>query len=164
MEIDMLNKMLDVKKSIDGNGTDNVLEMIELLKEKNKNVKSKTKEMERKLPDTNFMDDVSPPAIRSIKSCIPYLEEKYQRNVALIVKFIELQTLMDKYKFVSTETKNKGNENWKKGMLLAVKAHMPDNQKQKADTLIQMMELQDVFNLMQNINGKKDGSESGASE
>ncbi len=155
MELDMLNKMLEMKKSIDNNGGDNILEMIELLKEKNKNVKTKTKEMEKKLPESNFIDDVSPPAIRTIKSCIPYLEEKYQRNVALIIKFIELQTLMDKYKFVSIESRNKSDENWKKGMLLAVKSHMAEEQKQKADILIQMMELQDVLKLMQNDDSDK---------
>lgn len=151
----MLNKMLEVKKSIDNNGGDNILQMIELLKEKNKNVRSDTKEMEKKVPDTNFIDDVSPPAIRTIKSCIPYLEEKYQRNVALIVKFIELQTLMDKYKFVTNKTREDTNGSWKKGMLLAVKSHMDDEQKKKADILIQMMELQDVIKLMQNIDDKK---------
>lgn len=149
MELDMLNKMLDVKRAIDKDGGDNILEMIELLKEKNRNVKSNTKELERNLP-INFIDDINSPAIKTIKSCIPYLEEKHQRNVALFIKIIELQTLMDKYKKIAVATQKSDDENWKKGMLLAVKSHMGEEQKKKADILIQMLELQDVLKLMQN--------------
>lgn len=157
MELDMLNKMLEMKKAMDNNGGDSILEMLELLKEKNRSVKSKTEELEKRVPEQSidFIDDVAPPGVKAIKSCIPYLEEKYQRNVALFIKCIELQNLMDKYKSVSTETRKKNDENWKKAMILAVKSHMGDDQKQKADMLVQIMELQDILKLVKNIDNKK---------
>ncbi len=156
MELDMINKMLEMKKAMDNNGGDNILEMLELLKEKNRTVKSETEKIEKNLPNLSFIDDVSPPGVKAIKSCIPYLEEKYQKDVALFVKFIELQNLMDKYKFVSTETRKRNDDNWRKAMILAVKTHMNDDQKQKAEMLIQVMELQDILKLARSVDSKED--------
>ncbi len=159
MDTNMVNKMLEVKKALDNNsGKDNIVQMLDLLNKSNLRAKSETKEIEEKLPKKDILEEINTPSIKTIKSCIPYLEEKYQKNVALFIKVIELQTLMDKYQEVAIQNRS-SNKNWKKGMLLAIKSNMGEEQKKKADMIIQMLELQDVFKLMQGNNENKENEE-----
>lgn len=87
-----------------------------------------------------FDRELQSPAIRSIKAAIPYLDYKYQRNMGIIVKLMEMDRLINHYTVLATESgKDKSRE-----MLLAVKNELPEQSRPAADLLMKIMEIKDI--------------------
>ncbi len=94
-----------------------------------------------------FDRELQSPAIRSIKAAIPYLDYKYQRNMGIVVKIMEMDRLINHYTVLAAENgKDKSRQ-----MLMAVKNELPEKNRSAADLLMKLMEIMDIVNInMQN--------------
>ena len=87
-----------------------------------------------------FDDELQSPAIRSIKAAIPYLDCKYQKNMGIAVKLMELDRLINHYTVIAAQS---GSDNGK-AMLTAVKNELPEQMKPAADLLMKIMEIREI--------------------
>ena len=87
-----------------------------------------------------FDDEFQSPAIRSIKAAIPYLDCKYQKNMGIAVKLMELDRLINHYTVIAAQSSNDNG----KAMLTAVKNELPDQIKPAADLLMKIMEIREI--------------------
>ena len=87
-----------------------------------------------------FDEELQSPAIRSIKAAIPYLDYKYQKNMGIVVKLMELDRLINHYTVIAAQS---GSDNGK-AMLTAVKNELPEQVKPAADLLMKIMELREI--------------------
>ncbi len=94
-----------------------------------------------------FDRELQSPAIRSIKAAIPYLDYKYQKNMGIIVKLMEMDRLINHYTVLAAES---GRDKTKE-MLTAIKKELPKENQSMADLLMKVMEIKDIIALnMQN--------------
>lgn len=87
-----------------------------------------------------FDEELQSPAIRSIKAAIPYLDYKYQKNMGIVVKLMELDRLINHYTVIAAQS---GSDN-SKAMLTAVKNELPEQVKPAADLLVKIMEIREI--------------------
>ncbi len=87
-----------------------------------------------------FDEELQSPAIRSIKAAIPYLDYKYQKNMGIVVKLMELDRLINHYTVIAAQS---GSDNGK-AMLTAVKNELPEQVKPAADLLMKIMEIREI--------------------
>lgn len=100
-----------------------------------------------------FDSDLQTPAIRTIKAAIPYLEFEYQKNMGVLVKIIELDNLMKKYKSAAVEMQS-NNVDWRRGMLLSIKPQMNYEKQKVIEMIIKFMDLKEIMECL-NINNKE---------
>lgn len=101
-------------------------------------------------PTTAYFDDsIHTPALKSIKSAIPYLEYKYQKNLGIWVKLVELQKLMEMYSHqaVSMQGTEQGRD-WRRGMLQAIRPHMEEEKQYQIDMLLKCLDMRDIMSMM----------------
>lgn len=94
--------------------------------------------------ETYFETDINTPAIKTIKSALPYLDYKYQKNIGVAIKLIEIQRILDKYSTVAVNMNITKNKNWRKNMILAIRPHMEEEKKQMIDTIIKFMDIKEI--------------------
>lgn len=87
-----------------------------------------------------FDKELQSPAIRSIKAAIPYLDYKYQKNMGIIVKLMEMDRLVNHYTVLAAQS----GEDKSREMLLAVKNELPEQSRSAADLLMKIMEIKDI--------------------
>lgn len=88
----------------------------------------------------DFDRELQSPAIRSIKAAIPYLDYKYQKNMGIIVKLMEMDRLINHYTVLAAQS----GEDKSREMLLAVKNELPEKSRPAADLLMKIMELMEI--------------------
>jgi hypothetical protein len=88
-----------------------------------------------------FDKELQSPAIRSIKAAIPYLDSKYQRNMGIMVKLMEMDRLINHYTILATES----GADKSKEMLLAVRNELPKQNRPAADLLMKFMEMLEII-------------------
>lgn len=97
-----------------------------------------------------FENDINTPAIKTIKSALPYLDYKYQRNIGVAVKLIEIQRILDKYSSAAINMEITKDKNWRKNMILAIRPHMEKEKRQMIDMLINFMDMKEIIDRLQN--------------
>lgn len=96
-----------------------------------------------------FDEDLQTPTIRTIKAAIPYLDFKYQRNMGVLVKLIEMDRLIHKYSNMTVSGQNVDG-NWQKGMLQAIKPELDKKNQQVVDMFMKMIEIKDIAEGLEN--------------
>lgn len=84
-----------------------------------------------------FDRELQSPAIRSIKAAIPYLDRRYQKNMGIIVKLMEMDILLNNYTVLAAEN----GEDKSRQMLLAIRSELPEPNRYAADLLMKIMEI-----------------------
>ncbi len=97
--------------------------------------------------ETVFDDEINTPAIKSIKAAIPYLEPRYQKNVGLMIKLIEIQRLIEVYSNRAVALND--GVNWKRGMLTAIRPHVVGEKQALIDKLIKVMDMKELIEAQQ---------------
>jgi hypothetical protein len=87
-----------------------------------------------------FDRELQSPAISSIKAAIPYLDCKYQKNMGIIVKLMEMDRLINHYTVLAA----KSGEDKSREMLTAVKNELPEQSRPVADLLMKIMEIKNI--------------------
>lgn len=80
--------------------------------------------------------ELQSPAIRTIKAALPYLDEKYRRNLGIIIKFIEIDAL------IKNRPKKESSGDME-GMIKAVMRQMYGNE--QADKFSRIMNVMRVM-------------------
>lgn len=104
-------------------------------------------EAEKSAGVQSFDMEFQSPAIRSIKAAIPYLDYRYQRNMGIIVKLMEMDRLINHYTVIAAEN---GRDNSRE-MLMAVKNELPERSRGAADLLMKIMELKEIAENMRGV-------------
>lgn len=94
---------------------------------------------------TYFEDDINIPAINTIKSALPYLDYKYQKNIGIAVKFIEIQRILDKYSSATINMDLTKSKYWRRDMILAIRPHMDEDKKKMIDTIVKFMDIKEII-------------------
>jgi len=154
-DIEKMMKMFKIIRMMNGNN-DNTIEK----KDNNKEIKEEIKK-EKKEDDhignyiIPFDEEIQTPAIKTIKAAIPYLEYKYQKNMGIMVKIIELDNLIKKYKDISSSGKN-NDESWRKNMLISIRKYTSKDKQPIIDMIIKIMDINDIMKVL-----KESGNNNG---
>jgi hypothetical protein len=127
----------------DSNSFVKMMQMMEIMKMFNKpNAANNTYEKE-----VFFDEPIFTPELKSLKAAIPYLDYPHQKNMAMLVKLIEIKKLQEMYDNQEISTLNKDEYgDWRKGMLTAIRPHMTDEKKLMIDTVVKMLEVREMLN------------------
>ncbi len=82
------------------------------------------------------------PAIKTIKAAIPYVDVKYQRELGVMVKLIEIDKLLGACRNV--ESTSTGIENGDMGMLKAIVPNLPKESRSMGEMLIRLLEIKKI--------------------
>lgn len=129
-DIEQIGKIVQTAKLLGG-----------LMQSGNSEPQSESKpEVKEEKPPLTFDEELQSPAIRSIKAAIPYLDYKYQKNMGIVVKLMELDRLINHYTVIAAQS---GSDN-SKDMLTAVKNELPEKVRPAADLLMKIMEIREI--------------------
>lgn len=87
--------------------------------------------------------------LKTIEKAIPYLEPKYQKNMEIMVRVMELQKIINSFTVVSAASVNT-EENGKK-MLMAIKPELDDKKQKMLDLFVKVIEMK---NIMEGLYGR----------
>lgn len=116
----------------------NVMKIVNNINNSNENIENKN------LPSTEVVEAMDgTTALKRIKDAIPFLDMPYQRNIGLIVKFMEIEKLVNNFKAMSVSG-NRDN-GIKKQMLMAIRPELDDRKKKMVDVFVKVMEITDIM-------------------
>ena len=73
-----------------------------------------------------YDDEINTPELKFIKAIVPYIDFKYQKQIACMVKIFEFEMLMDLYAQKKNNDENEKN-NFEIGLINAMKTFLPAN-------------------------------------
>lgn len=131
-----------------------VMNMIKLFQTINSDNKQ---ENETETPEDNNIESISieenktniNDGLKTIEKAIPYLEPKYQKNMEIMVRVMELQKIINSFTVVSAASVNT-EENGKK-MLMAIKPELDDKKQKMLDLFVKVIEMK---NIMEGLYGR----------
>ena len=98
-----------------------------------------------------FDDDLSDGNMKTMKAILPYLDDKYQKNIGFIIKIMEIQNLFKKYNNTVASIKKVDSENWQKNILLAIRPHMEERKREQLDIILQVFEFKEMMTKLQKL-------------
>lgn len=101
--------------------------------------------------DNIVVKEYSNPNIRSIKVAIPYMSIQQQKPLYIMLKIMEINEYITKYRELSTAT-IENNSDFRRGVLMALREQVTDEQKRVIDTFIKMFEISKAMNMEMNQN------------
>ncbi len=111
----------------------------------------KPNEMNTQIRPIFYDEEILTPELKSIKAAIPYLDIRYQKTIGVLIKFIEIQKLMENYGYRMLNINTENNKNWRKDMLLAIRVHMTEDKKNMIDMLIKFLDMKDIMLKMRSV-------------
>lgn len=100
----------------------------------------------------DFDGEIQTEYLRMIKAAIPFLDIKYQKNLSVIVKLMEIQKLSQYYdaKLKNIESRFGEEQNTQSKpspteMLRAVRKELSEEKRQKIDTIIKIMDATEMM-------------------
>ncbi len=115
----------------EGHGFEQMLKLFKLL-----NTTGVLEPQEEELTDNTYF-------ITKIKAVIPYLEHTVQRDLGIIIKFMEMQRLMESIKRVT-----EGGQNPRQEILKVIRPYISEEKQIKLDLLGKVMEINDMLQKM----------------
>lgn len=97
-----------------------------------------------------FDDSIHTNSIKNIKAMVPYMDYNVQKNIAIMVKFFELQKTIEMYNSqqISTASVEESDVDWRRGMLSAVRAHSTEENKNMIDMITTLIDLKEAMEKM----------------
>ncbi len=86
--------------------------------------------------------------LKNIHRILPYLDIKFQKNLAIFTKVLELnilQEMLGEYSFATREKKD-----FKKDLLYVFLENVPSNKKSQLDNMLQLLSFKDIFSEFSN--------------
>lgn len=115
-----------------------------------------------------FDDAINTQEMKMLKSAIPFLDHNVSRQMAMLVKIMELRNTMDYYDNPSEELmRQEKDPNWKKNMLLSMRAHLSEDRKAIIDYALKSLDMRDLvdqFNKIQNNKSQEPKEDSTPSD
>ena len=131
----------------------NMIKMVQMLNNENKSNEDDIKTVNDKndtvVEELNENINQVNDGVKTIEKAIPYIDPKYQKNLEIMVKIMELQKVINSLSTITIQSKNPDEKSRK--MLMAIKPEL-DNKKQKMlDLFVKVMEIKTI---MEGIYGK----------
>lgn len=144
----MMNMVKMVKSFADSGMLNSLLPQQENKKESAENLTVAVKE-EPKVYSVPFDDELQTPTIKTIKAAIPYLDFKYQRNIGIIVKLIEMDRLFKKYSDLEISSQSI-DKDAKRKMLNAIRPQLDQRNQQVMDMFFKFIEIKNIVEVLEN--------------
>ncbi|WP_105614219.1 hypothetical protein [Vallitalea okinawensis] len=107
-------------------------------------------------PVNEFENAINTQEMKILKSAIPFLDHNVSRQIAMLVKMMELRNTMDYYDKPSEELmRQEKDPNWKKNMLLSMRAHLTEDRKAIIDYAIKSLDMRDLVDHFNKIQTNK---------
>lgn len=129
----------------------NMIKMVQMLNNENKPKEENQPTNESDTVIENLDENINNvnDGVKTIEKAIPYIDPKYQKNLEIMVKIMELQKVINSFSAITIQSKNPEEKSRK--MLMAIKPEL-DNKKQKMlDLFVKVMEIKTI---MEGIYGK----------
>lgn len=137
----------------------NLIKIMSEINKVNKEINSDDESIyEKKEIISEFEQDLQTPAIRTIKAAIPYLDFEYQKNIGIMIKIIELDNLIKKYRNTAATMDTGKKDGWQKDMLLAMKSELDKKNQYYIDMLVRFMDIKDIIAKLK-LEENEDGTE-----
>lgn len=130
----------------------NMIKMVQMLNNENKPKEENQPTNESDTVIENLDENINNvnDGVKTIEKAIPYIDPKYQKNLEIMVKIMELQKVINSFSAITIQSKNPEEKSRK--MLMAIKPEL-DNKKQKMlDLFVKVMEIKTI---MEGIYGKQ---------
>ena len=120
----------------------------------NKNVSEKRllKEETREDRVKYFDDAIHTNSMKKLKSVVPYMDREYQKKLAIMIKVIELQKVIEMYNTqevgVASIDKSSERGDWRKGMLSAIRVHSTQEEQRMIDMILNLIEMKEFMDIM----------------
>ncbi|MCL2575785.1 MAG: hypothetical protein FWE33_05065 [Defluviitaleaceae bacterium] len=88
------------------------------------------------------MQNFQNPRTTALLAVLPHVDFKYQKEIAIAVKMMEMRDVLKYYENVKEQ---KQNINWRQDILKALTPHMSEKNKQTMETFMQVMQMQEIM-------------------
>ncbi|MCL2168832.1 MAG: hypothetical protein FWB74_02265 [Defluviitaleaceae bacterium] len=85
----------------------------------------------------------------ALLAVLPHIDFRYQKQMAVAIKFMELKKLLSHYDTVA-QAKNAG-ENWRVSFLKAAMPHMNHENQKNLGQMLQALEMQEMMTKLQEV-------------
>lgn len=125
----------------------NMIKMVQMLNNENKPYEKEIPKTDNK-NDMTVEEHIEPTkqtndGIKTIEKAIPFIDPKYQKNIEIMVKIMELQKVINSFSAITIQSKNPQEQS--KKMLMAIKPEL-DNKKQKMlDLFVKVIEIKTIM-------------------
>ncbi len=85
------------------------------------------------------------PALQSIKAALPYLEFKYRRNLAIFIKLIEIQRLLDAYGNAVSSIQTGSGGDFRRAILQCMRPYLSDSNRRMLDSMLKIMDIRNLL-------------------
>ena len=96
-----------------------------------------------------YDDDINTPLLKTIKAIVPYLDYKYQKQFGIVIKFIEIQMLLEMYEKKSDQ---KTESDFESAIANAMKIYINNDD---IKIFRQALQIKNMFDSKNNINNIK---------
>jgi len=87
----------------------------------------------------------------ALLAALPHINVKHQREMAIIIKFMEMRDVLEYYDTVQASNAEQGASSWKQNLLAAMLPHMSEKNQKTMSSFLQMMEMQEMMTKMQQM-------------
>ena len=89
------------------------------------------------------------PTIRSLKAALPYFEIDQQRNMAVIIKVMEINEMLSQYRRLA-QGNTKYEADFNKALIMALREQVSDEQKKFIDMFVKIFEINRAMEVQNN--------------
>ena len=88
------------------------------------------------------MEFVPSPRLKALAAALPYVDGRYRKNMALIIKMMEFKEICRQ---IDTMEATATVGPWKQNILAAMLPHVKEEKREGLQAMMQMMEMQEMF-------------------
>lgn len=87
-------------------------------------------------------------ALNKIKAAVPFLDMPYKRNIGLMLKIMEIDSLVNNFRVMSLSGER--NNSIKRKMLMALRPELDVRKQKIVDVFVRVMEISDIMEGLKN--------------
>lgn len=87
-------------------------------------------------------------ALKKIKAAVPFLDMPYKRNIGLMLKIMEIDSLVNNFRVMALSGER--NNSVKRKMLMALRPELDERKQKIVDVFVRVMEITDIMEGLKN--------------
>ena len=91
------------------------------------------------------------PKLVALNAAIEHVGCKHQKNLAIMVKMLEIKEICRYYDTKEDVVKTQNNPNWRQGLINAVMPHLSEEKQSSLKNILQFMEMQEMMTNLENL-------------
>ena len=99
------------------------------------------------------MENEKSAKLSALSAAIPHVNIEYRKNLAVMVKMMEIKEICRYYDGLENKGKLPQNPAWRQNLINAVLPHLNENKQKSLQSMVQIMEMQDAMLILDNNTG-----------